>query len=75
VWQHLDGASDAATMRARAIAATRQLAKRQLTWLRSTPATVLDPQSTALDDIAARFAAALRDGPDSVFPARAGIQP
>jgi tRNA dimethylallyltransferase len=33
-WEHLDGACDAATFRARAIAATRQLAKRQLTWLR-----------------------------------------
>ena len=35
VWEHLDGATDEATMRARAVAATRQLAKRQLTWLRS----------------------------------------
>ena len=34
-WEHLDGDSDAATMRERAIAATRQLAKRQMTWLRS----------------------------------------
>ena len=33
-WQHLDGESDFATFRARGIAATRQLAKRQLTWLR-----------------------------------------
>jgi len=33
-WEHLDGACDVATFRARAIAATRQLAKRQLTWLR-----------------------------------------
>ncbi|MBD7923961.1 tRNA (adenosine(37)-N6)-dimethylallyltransferase MiaA [Xanthomonas sp. CFBP 8703] len=33
-WEHLDGASDAATFRDRAISATRQLAKRQLTWLR-----------------------------------------
>ena len=35
VWQHLDGAVDRATMIASALAATRQLAKRQLTWLRS----------------------------------------
>jgi tRNA dimethylallyltransferase len=35
VWQHLDGALDAAAMREQAVAATRQLAKRQLTWLRS----------------------------------------
>lgn len=33
-WEYLDGQSDAATFRERAIAATRQLAKRQLTWLR-----------------------------------------
>lgn len=33
-WEHLDGRSDAAGFRAQAIAATRQLAKRQLTWLR-----------------------------------------
>ena len=33
-WDHLDGATDAATFRERAIAATRQLAKRQWTWLR-----------------------------------------
>jgi len=35
VWEHLDGAFDRATLRDRGIAATRQLAKRQLTWLRS----------------------------------------
>ncbi len=33
-WQHLDGALDAAGFRERAIAATRQLAKRQITALR-----------------------------------------
>lgn len=33
-WSHLDGATDFATFREQAIAATRQLAKRQLTWLR-----------------------------------------
>jgi tRNA dimethylallyltransferase len=37
VWEHIDGAVDAALMREKAIAATRQLAKRQLTWLRSFP--------------------------------------
>jgi tRNA dimethylallyltransferase len=35
VWDHLEGASSRAEMRERAIAATRQLAKRQMTWLRS----------------------------------------
>ena len=34
-WQHLAGDGDLASLRARGIAATRQLAKRQLTWLRS----------------------------------------
>ena len=34
-WQHLDGGYDADEFRARAIFATRQLAKRQITWLRS----------------------------------------
>ncbi|HEU4813523.1 MAG TPA: tRNA (adenosine(37)-N6)-dimethylallyltransferase MiaA [Xanthomonadaceae bacterium] len=33
-WEHLDGATDAPTFRDRAIFATRQLARRQLTWLR-----------------------------------------
>ncbi|HEX5754818.1 MAG TPA: tRNA (adenosine(37)-N6)-dimethylallyltransferase MiaA [Arenimonas sp.] len=33
-WAHLDGESDFAAFRAAGIAATRQLAKRQLTWLR-----------------------------------------
>ena len=33
-WEHLDGAVSAAEFRDRAIFATRQLAKRQLTWLR-----------------------------------------
>ena len=36
-WEFLEGEIDEATMRARAVTATRQLAKRQLTWLRSFP--------------------------------------
>ena len=36
-WEHLEGNCDRDTMIARAVAATRQLAKRQLTWLRSMP--------------------------------------
>jgi tRNA dimethylallyltransferase len=35
VWEYLEGEIDEATMRARVVAATHQLAKRQLTWLRS----------------------------------------
>lgn len=34
-WRHLDGDTDAAMFRDQAIAATRQLAKRQITWLRA----------------------------------------
>jgi tRNA dimethylallyltransferase len=37
IWAHLDGAYDLAEARRRALFATRQLAKRQLTWLRSEP--------------------------------------
>ncbi len=37
VWGHLDGEFEASEMRAKALAATRQLARRQLTWLRSWP--------------------------------------
>jgi tRNA dimethylallyltransferase len=37
VWEYLDGVYDWQTMREKGIAATRQLAKRQITWLRSMP--------------------------------------
>ncbi len=36
-WEYLDGKFDRKTLREKGIAATRQLAKRQLTWLRSMP--------------------------------------
>jgi tRNA dimethylallyltransferase len=43
-WAHLAGETDYAAFRAAGIAATRQLAKRQLTWLRSMPEALrLDP--------------------------------
>ncbi len=38
VWEYLDGVLDRAEMTGRATAATRQFAKRQLTWLRADPA-------------------------------------
>ncbi len=45
-WRHLDGLTDAAGFRAEAIAATRQLGKRQLTWLRGElDARWFDPQA------------------------------
>jgi tRNA dimethylallyltransferase len=37
VWEYLEGGVSREEMRSRAIAATRQLAKRQMTWLRSFP--------------------------------------
>ncbi len=50
-WEYLDGAYDRETMREKGIAATRQLAKRQLTWLRSMPERLvvdcLEPDATA----------------------------
>jgi tRNA dimethylallyltransferase len=41
MWSHLDGEVDLDTAREQAIAATRQLAKRQLTWLRAQPDRVI----------------------------------
>jgi len=37
VWEHLDGLSSEEEMREKVLAATRQLAKRQLTWMRGWP--------------------------------------
>ena len=37
VWKVIDGASDMTTVRDKGVFATRQLAKRQITWLRSMP--------------------------------------
>jgi len=57
-WAYLDGAIDRAGLREQGLAATRQLAKRQLTWLRSWPdAVVLDAlvddlDAQALDQVA-----------------------
>lgn len=56
VWAYLDGDIDMKALREQGIAATRQLAKRQLTWLRSWPGAVtldclaadLDAQASAL---------------------------
>jgi tRNA dimethylallyltransferase len=43
-WEHLAGAIDGPTFRDKGIFATRQLAKRQITWLRAElDARVLDP--------------------------------
>lgn len=50
-WEYLDGASTAAEFRDRAIFATRQLAKRQITWLRSdVGARLFDPDQPAVSE-------------------------
>ena len=49
-WAFLDGEIDASTLAARGIAATRQLAKRQFTWLRALPATAFDADAPDLVD-------------------------
>jgi len=60
-WQFLEGAIDARGLREQGIAATRQLAKRQLTWLRSTPADPFDPQQCGLAEaVADRVRAAVQ---------------
>ena len=40
IWEYLSGEKDYNTMKERAIVSTRQLAKRQLTWLRSEKDTI-----------------------------------
>ena len=58
-WAHLDGEIDAAALRSDGIAATRQLAKRQLTWLRSWPdAVTIDALADDVEDRATRLVAA-----------------
>lgn len=59
-WEHLDGHTDDDTFRDRGIAATRQLAKRQLTWLRGQlDARWFDPstQAAALEQALGMFLA------------------
>jgi tRNA dimethylallyltransferase len=57
-WEYLDGAIDRKALRETGIAATRQLAKRQLTWLRAMPARIVidclsaDPAGQMLDHLA-----------------------
>jgi len=59
-WRHLAGATTPAQFRAEAIAATRQLAKRQITWLRSMPdVRRLDPFAADSFDELRRIVAAV----------------
>jgi tRNA dimethylallyltransferase len=57
VWEHLEGGCDRADLREKGIAATRQLAKRQLTWLRSWPGA--EAFDCLADDLVARAARAV----------------
>ncbi|HYA46218.1 MAG TPA: tRNA (adenosine(37)-N6)-dimethylallyltransferase MiaA [Burkholderiales bacterium] len=57
-WQYLDGKLDREDLRDRGVFATRQLAKRQLTWLRATAPPAFDCFG---NDIVARVLAYLRD--------------
>jgi tRNA dimethylallyltransferase len=62
VWAFLDGRWDWAEAARRAVTATRQLAKRQMTWLRGDPATVkLDARDPKLLQILKRRVAGYQD--------------
>ena len=58
-WVYLDGTINMTQLRDMGVAATRQLAKRQLTWPRSTPATAFE---AALPDLAEVVTAFIRTG-------------
>ena len=63
-WQHLDNAFDAAEFRLRAIHATRQLAKRQTTWLRGElDARVFDPDRPGCVEVVAAAVALFLGNP------------
>ncbi|MFO1398050.1 MAG: tRNA (adenosine(37)-N6)-dimethylallyltransferase MiaA [Burkholderiales bacterium] len=75
-WDFLDGRIDAAQLRAAGIAATRQLAKRQLTWLRSTAAEAYDPQAPGLAEaVSARVRAAIAAVSAGSDPTNSGSDP
>ena len=62
-WDFLDGRIDEATLRAKGVAATRQLAKRQFTWLRSLRMPAFEPETpTLVDDVLALLSAPLDEG-------------
>ena len=60
VWRYLDGALDYASMATQAITATRQLARRQLTWFRRESAATWIDSDTG--DAVARIRQAVRAG-------------
>ncbi|MEP7328428.1 MAG: tRNA (adenosine(37)-N6)-dimethylallyltransferase MiaA [Betaproteobacteria bacterium] len=62
-WARLEGQLSADQLREQGIAATRQLAKRQLTWLRATEATIFD---AGQDDAMALASARIRQASESL---------
>lgn len=63
-WEHLDGNTDAPTFRERAVFATRQLAKRQTTWLRGEfDARWFDPDDASSRERVADAVTAFLDAP------------
>ena len=59
VWEYLDGQTGYDEMRDRAVTATRQLAKRQMTWLRAEPElTWFDSRAPGLGEQVLNFLAA-----------------
>ena len=59
VWEYLVGDIDFETMKEKAYAATRQLSKRQMTWLRAMDRRVFDPFDTKQMDLAQKQCLAL----------------
>ena len=59
VWEYLAGDIDFETMKEKAYAATRQLSKRQMTWLRAMDRRVFDPFDTKQMDLAQKQCLAL----------------
>jgi tRNA dimethylallyltransferase len=63
-WEHLDGQTSAEEFRDRAIFATRHLAKRQITWLRSEHgARLFDPDQSDLPGRAVSATGLFLEGP------------
>ena len=69
-WSYLDGDIDLATLRETSIAATRQLAKRQLTWLRGMPERIVI--DCLADNAADRVLDIIERAGDAGMPATAG---
>ena len=68
IWQYLDGDFGRDEMEQRAIAATRQLGKRQLTWLRQWPGQALPMPRFSAEDAGASDEAAVGEAADMPLP-------